>query len=132
MVICQTCWRKVHKDPCPSCSTRKWRENNPVRYCYQTLKDNSKGRGIKFDLTFEEFEQFCIKTDYLAGKGKTKTSYSIDRIESNKGYTKGNIQVLSLSENSSKGKKQIYYNEESRSLKVRTIKKREPEYDDPF
>lgn len=88
---------------------KKWREKNKLRYCWQTLKDNSKRRKIPFDITLEEFEQFCIKTDYLIGKGRTKDSYSIDRIDSSKGYTINNIQKLTVSENSQKARKILHY-----------------------
>jgi len=73
-----------------------------MRDSWQHLKDNSKRRGIYFYLTFEQFEQFCVETEYLHKVGKSKLSYSVDRIEEWKGYTVGNLQVLTLSDNSLK------------------------------
>ena len=132
MVICQSCWSKSSTSPCSSCKTRKWRESNPVRYCYQSLKDNSKRRGIEFSLTFEEFSEFCIETDYLIGKGKTKDSFSIDRRDPNEGYVRSNIRILTLGENASKRRKILLYDDDTRSLKVKNVIKRKPEIDDPF
>jgi hypothetical protein len=106
---CETkyCKNKVKGKYCSTCRSKKSREQNPVKYSYSNLKSNSKRRGIAFKLTFEEFIQFCYQTQYLAGKGKTKTSFSIDRIENDKGYTLDNIRILTLSDNSKKGNKKI-------------------------
>ncbi|MBA9076096.1 hypothetical protein [Rufibacter quisquiliarum] len=47
----------------------------------------------------EEFTKFCYETDVLHGRGRTATSYHIDRIDDTKGYTLDNIQVLTNAEN---------------------------------
>lgn len=88
---------------------KAWKMAHPLEYAYQTLKDNARRRGKEFSLTLEQFKRFCRKTDYISGKGKTKTSYSIDRIENDKGYTLKNIQILPLGENSKKGCKILQY-----------------------
>lgn len=80
-------------------SLRNWRKNNPEKYCFQTLRNNSKRRGKDFDLTFEQFLQFAAKTNYILGKGRTRESFHIDRIDESKGYTIDNIQVLTNAEN---------------------------------
>lgn len=104
------CKRKTNGSKlCSTCRARKWRERNPVKYCYSNLKSNSKRRGIEFELTYEEFVQFCYATNYIAGKGRTKTSYSIDRIDNTKGYTLDNIRILTVSENARKGDKNLVY-----------------------
>lgn len=112
-MACQTkyCKNKTRgvRKLCSSCSFRKWKEKNPEKYCYNNLKQNSKRRKKSFTLTFDQFLQFCKKTDYLVGKGKKKESYSIDRIDPNKGYDLDNIQVLTLSSNSRKGTKSLSY-----------------------
>ena len=99
---------------CYACRNRQYRLNNPMRAAYQNLKDNAKRRGHDFDLTFEQFTQFAIKTDYIIKKGKQVDSYSIDRKENDKGYTIGNIQILTLSENSRKATKKVVYDWEAR------------------
>lgn len=105
---CETkfCSKKVKNGKiCNTCRTRKWREENKERSSYLNLKHNSKRREIVFKLTYEQFKKFCYKTDYLRGVGKLSISYSIDRINPEKGYIISNLQVLTLSQNAHKGRK---------------------------
>ena len=100
-----------------------------MKAAFETLKYNVTRRNkerpieaaIPFDLTFNDFKAFCKKTKYLKGKGKTKDSYSIDRINDDPekgyhGYRKDNIQKLTLSENSIKRHLKTYYDERERKL----------------
>lgn len=104
------CTRKRRKGKriCTTCDKRKWREKYKMKAAFQTLKYNTtrrckeQGRVIPFTLTFEQFEKFCIKTKYMAGKGRSKESYTIDCIKEELGYTYENIQKLSKSDNSKK------------------------------
>lgn len=95
--------KKVKKD-----TKAEWRLKYPMKAAYQTLKYNSKRRNIEFDLTFEEFEEFAIKEDYIGKKGRLGTSYTIDRKEEHIGYTKNNIQILTRSQNSLKRWKKLF------------------------
>lgn len=79
------------------------KEHNPISYTYQILKGNARRRGKVFNLTIDQFRIFCEKTNYLALKGRSSSSASIDRIDPSKGYEADNIQILSLSDNSKKG-----------------------------
>jgi hypothetical protein len=81
---------------------RYQKENNTLTYVYGFLKNNAKRRGKSFELTKEEFKQFCEETGYLELRGKKAKSASIDRIDPRKGYSIDNIQILTLAENSSK------------------------------
>jgi hypothetical protein len=74
-----------------------------MRAAYNALRDNAKRRHKEFTLTFSEFKEFCVKTNYMAGKGRQKLSYTIDRAKNWLGYTKDNIQCMTKSDNSSKG-----------------------------
>lgn len=96
---------------CDTCQSREKRKNNPLRYAYDALRANCKRRkGLGFfELTFEEFSRFAIETNYIAGKGRTKLSYTIDRIDNTMGYFIGNIQILTHSENSRKRNKILDY-----------------------
>lgn len=127
--------RKQAKDGslCYSCAKRKYKQNHPVKYAYNTLKQNAKRRGKVFELTFEQFQEFCIKYDYIQGKGVTKESYSIDRIDNSKGYTIDNIQILSVSENSRKGKKILNceYDVQTGKL-IAFVKNSIPDFDKTF
>lgn len=76
--------------------------NNPLRYWFDVLRQNARSRNKEFNLTIEEFSEFCKKTKYLELKGKNAGSYSIDRVDNSKGYTVDNMQVLTLSQNSRK------------------------------
>lgn len=95
--------RAPQRRVCYKCRTREVRKRRPVLAAYYTLKANAKRRGKEFDLTLEQFEQFCHKTLYIGYKGRTGTALSIDRVDSSKGYTMDNIVVLTNSENGAKG-----------------------------
>jgi len=101
-----------------------------MKYAYYNLRSNAKHRGKEFDLTFEQFKKFAIETDYFVGKGKKKDSYSIDRIDNNKGYTLDNIQIMTLSENSKKYTKTLdaYYDDLNKRV-VATVKKSKVDID---
>jgi hypothetical protein len=110
--------RNTKKCNCGTCSSQRSRANNPVRYAYTALKNNSRRRGVFFDLTLEEFTNFCFETDYLAGKGRTKKSFSIDRIKEDVGYTATNICVLTVSDNSKKRWARLEYDYQTNSAHV--------------
>lgn len=95
---CQTpfCRNRCAYRTCNTCDTKKKREKDPMRYAFQTLRDNvyrKKGRAW-FYLTFEEFKQFAYETEYIGKKGVTKTEYHVDRIDPTMGYFIGNIRAL--------------------------------------
>lgn len=79
---------------CYACSKQRYRERHPIKAAYQNLKTNAKRRGKKVLLTFEQFERFCIETDYIKKKGIKKRSFHIDRIDESGDYSIDNIQVL--------------------------------------
>jgi hypothetical protein len=80
---------------------RQWRERYPLHYSFNKLKNRAKERGHAFHLTLAEYEQFALESGYAERKGKTAESFTIDRIEENRGYSVDNIRCLTLSENSS-------------------------------
>lgn len=82
---------------------RKRREEDPVYTRFHQFKNNAKRRGKQFDITLEQFRQFCKDTGYIVEKGKRGANCTIDRIDNNKGYTLDNIQFLTRKQNSSKG-----------------------------
>lgn len=116
---------------CFTCISRRSRAANPVKWSYWNLKANAKRRGKEFDLTFEQFKQFCLETNYIAGKGRTLLSYSIDRIDNTKGYTVDNIRVVTVTENSRKGTKVLDYDWQTKRAYVSTHR-REEALDDWF
>lgn len=71
---------------------------------YRHKKTNAKQRSIEFSLSFEDYLQFgykllgrgeCDYTNLPFGKKETDPMYpSLERIESNKGYVRGNVCVV--------------------------------------
>jgi hypothetical protein len=93
------------KEKSPFCSKHRrihWKEKFPLHYSFNLLRRRAKWRGKDFSLTREEYIEFAIRTDYHRLKGKTSLSLSIDRIENSKGYSRDNIQAITLRENSRK------------------------------
>jgi len=93
-----------------------------MKAAYQTLKYNATRRGVYFDLTYEEFVEFCYEYEYMAGKGRSSKSYTVARIEEDEplpGYTRGNLRVLPKSINSSR-KKVLSYDWETKYARVLT------------
>jgi hypothetical protein len=93
------CRRLTEAKHCSTCRSRKARQADQIKYAFITLRNNAKRRGIPFTLTLEDFKTFCVKTKYIAGKGRSSMSYTIDRIYNNIGYHVDNIQVLTKGDN---------------------------------
>ena len=106
-----------HRKKCGSCAARAWRATDPVRSAFNNLKSHAKQRGKPFTITLDYFRAFCIKTKYLAGRGRSADSYHVDRIDERLGYVPGNLQVLTNSENV---KKYLSYDWQSRYATVYT------------
>ena len=101
--------KRKYRKICGSCEKRKWRKKYPVQAAFEALRNNAKRRKKIFTLTFEQFKEFCVSYNYIAGKGKKKESFTIDCIDPSKGYTFENIQVLTNSANAKKGTKILVY-----------------------
>ena len=102
MKKCDTkyCKNRTKRAPfCASCAQKKWRLENPVKYAYSTLKNNAKRRKKIFEISFEYFKAFCVKTGYLKNKGIRKELYTVDRIEEELGYIEGNIRCIKNEDN---------------------------------
>ena len=106
--LCHTprCMKKHEpgRQHCSACRKREYRRLHPMEAAYQNKRSDAAKRDIYFDLTLEEFAELCYETEYLKKKGRSKHSYSIDRIEEGKypGYTKSNIRVIEVGDNSKK------------------------------
>lgn len=88
---------------CNTCRSRETRARNPISYAYFMLKKSAKNRRIKFTITMDWFRKFIAKTDYMEQKGQHLYDHlTIDRIENDKGYEAGNLQVLTRRDNSIK------------------------------
>lgn len=114
--VCKTRYCKNpanHGRHCKTCISRRYRTRNPVRAAYNALKQNATRREIIFTITYEYFAQWCRRSDYMAGKGRTKESYTIDREKNELGYVPGNLQVLTNSQNARKGNRVLMYDWQS-------------------
>jgi hypothetical protein len=80
-----------------------YRSKNPERYLIQHAKHRAKKNGLMFDLEEGDLHlpEFCpvlgIKLEWGVGKraSANHNSPSLDRIVPERGYTKGNVMVIS-------------------------------------
>ncbi len=101
--------------------TRKWQQNNPemvlqrkrdwlknpinrIKHCLYGAKARAKNKNIEFNVCIDDLlplPTHCpilgIELNYegTQGKGFFNDSPSIDRIDSTKGYIKGNVMIIS-------------------------------------
>lgn len=120
---CANCKRRErvkNRTLCDPCRNKKRREADPVRTSYENLKFNAKRRGKVFTITLAYFRRFCYRTDYIAGKGRTADSYTVDRIKEWLGYIPGNIQKMTNGDNV---RKYLEYCWQTKEAKVITDKR---------
>lgn len=86
---------------CETCASRLFRLRHDDYYAWRNAKDAAKKRGIPFNLSFEDFQEFCAITGYLEMRGREPTSMTIDRIKNWMPYQVGNIRILTHADNSS-------------------------------
>ncbi len=99
--FCRTS-RVKHRHRCSNCEKRKYANENPEKYCFQVLRQNARYRRKFFDLTFEQFLGFLVKTNYLELRGRCACNLSIDRRINEIGYTISNIRAITVRDNSLK------------------------------
>jgi hypothetical protein len=81
---------------------------SPEYVIWYRAKENSKKKGMDFDLDLEDIviPKYCplleIELIFDVKNRDLPNYYSIDRIDSNKGYVKGNIQIMSRLANTMK------------------------------
>lgn len=86
----------------------RWRSKNPRKYILQNARGSAKQRGLYFDLKEEDIiipnkcPVFGMTLELVWGEGVKDNKPSLDRIDSSKGYTKDNIQVISWRANNLK------------------------------
>jgi hypothetical protein len=81
---------------------KKWEDNNPEKILLKSAKNRAKQRGLEFNIELEDIviPDFCPLLEIklvkrVAGHGPKDSSPSLDRIDSSKGYIKGNVWVIS-------------------------------------
>ncbi len=86
---------------------RKSYHRNPKNKLYQSAKNRAKRNNIPFNITIDDIiiPERCplLNVEFISGtKGNYQYTYSLDRIDNEKGYIKGNIQVITNKANSMK------------------------------
>lgn len=85
---------------------RMWRFKNRERAIFGQLRARARREGIEFTLTLEDIvvpENCPVLGIPLSWGGPvSRNTPSVDRIDNNKGYVKGNICIVSLRANSLK------------------------------
>jgi hypothetical protein len=66
------------------------------------LRTNAKKRHIQFELTLEDFREFCLETSYHLKSGVEADSLTVDRKDPNGSYNKDNIRPLGHLANSTR------------------------------
>jgi hypothetical protein len=128
--MCETryCCRPSKNKYCDHCCRERKKERNPYRYWLGVLRRNAKRRGHYFAVSFEYWVKFCDETGYLALKGRYKWGCSVDRIDPRLGYADGNLQMLTVGDNSSKGVKVPVWNYIEKRFDI--VEKRNQVYDE--
>lgn len=93
-------WNKKNSDKLAK-YTQQYALENPEKIMLALCKQRASLKGLEFSLVEEDFvfPETCpylgMPLTYIRGKGRQTTNYSVDRIDSTKGYVKGNIQIIS-------------------------------------
>lgn len=81
---------------------RDLKNRDPALYAFRRIRSTAQQRGIHFELTVDDLREVWRTTcpvfgfELVSNNGpKQPNSLSIDRIDSSKGYIKGNIQIMS-------------------------------------
>lgn len=86
---------------------RAWKANNREKDIWLLAKHRAKSKGIEFNIELSDIiiPEVCPILGLPLKKaidGNRDLSPSLDRIDNNKGYIKGNIQVISFKANAMK------------------------------
>lgn len=96
---------KKHRNAMSIKSYRKTREEHPEKIIIYSAKQRAKEKGWDFDLDESDiiFPKYCpiLGIELIPGGLGVQTfnSPSLDRIDSSKGYIKGNVRIISLRAN---------------------------------
>ncbi len=83
-----------------------YRHSNPEKVLLGSAKSRAKRNNLEFNIELSDIiiPEFCpilgLKLEMATGKGPTDNSPSLDRINNDLGYIKGNVRVISFRANS--------------------------------
>lgn len=85
---------------CHKCYQRRWKKNNPFKYYFNIARQNAKRRCIPFNLTFEQWKAIWLESghweDKMEAESINENTWTMDRVDPNKGYEPGNVEIIEL------------------------------------
>jgi hypothetical protein len=100
--------KKLHNGGNQEKTIKKMETRSFEYLIWDRARQSSKERNLEFNLDVEDIviPEYCpllgIKLTFVFSKETRHSYYSIDRIDSSKGYIKGNVQIISLRANTMK------------------------------
>lgn len=97
-------YRLKHRDRINK-NSANWKEVNCQKHLLSSAKYRAKKKGLEFDLDISDiiipdkcpYLEVDLTSDKL--KGHLDSHMSVDRIDSSKGYVKGNVEIISYKAN---------------------------------
>lgn len=88
----------------------KFKETKPIEFRLACIKANAKKRGLDFSITPADIHipEYCPILKCKLTHKQGPCSWSVDRLDSNKGYVPGNVAVISLQANRLKNNLDIH------------------------
>lgn len=87
---------------CETCKFQRFKAKNEIIIIYYNLKNSARKRSLKFNLTKEWFVKFVTNSPLLTIRGRSAEAFTIDRVDNDKGYVMGNLEIITKSANSKK------------------------------
>ena len=93
-------WRLDHADKMKE-HRKKWEHSNPAWIMYHNAKRRASDLNLPFDITYKDIviPEVCPILNIQLSNTDRETTPSLDRIIPSLGYTKNNIQVISMRAN---------------------------------
>lgn len=102
--------RYTSSGQCMECARQwrtTWKEEDPVKYIYQSARSNAERKNIPFKITIEDLREVYPSNNLcpvlgipmkmnLGQKHMSDNSPSIDKFDPSMGYVKGNVFIISF------------------------------------
>jgi hypothetical protein len=109
---------------CHKCAQHRWRMKNPKQSVFQALRDHARERGIAFTINADYLEGILDAHRFLCHEALSHgEKLSIERLDSKKPYEKGNLTILTVSENVARGNRERHLPEYIQHILDRKRKK---------
>lgn len=137
--LCHNHYKKAlyNEDPKRKAWRKKyWANKDPKTIMYASAKHRATRKGIEFNIDLDDIviPEKCpvlgipLERNRSDRRGFTDNSPSLDRVDNNKGYVKGNVCVISMRANSCKGNLEPW---EIKAVYEYSVKMRPPESEEP-